>query len=153
MTSAISTVGLTYDGSDLQSSDLSLYLKVVRGLWETPSVRGDDTVVPALAGRAEGSRVNDLLKIELRGWVRADPDLDSDHEDAVDSVQASLLLLRTLFASDRERADLVATLRDGTTRTVSARPLNMITTEIVEGWWYNLSVELEGYDDWADEGS
>jgi hypothetical protein len=153
MTTAISTVGLTYDLTDLQSSDLRRYLKVVRGLWETPSVRGSDTVVPALAGRAEGRRVNDLLSIELRGWVRADPAVDDDHEDAVDSVQAHLLTLRALFASDRERADLVATLRDGTNLTISARPLNMITTEVIEGYWYNLSIELEGYDDWAAEGS
>jgi hypothetical protein len=153
MTTAVSTVALSYDGTDLQPSDLHFLLKVYRGLWEPPSVRGTDTVIPAAEGRFEGNRVNDVQRIELRGWVRSTPATDSDVEDAVDSYQDTLLSLRTLFANNRDRADLVATLRDGTAMTISARPMNILTAEVIEGWITTISVELEGYGDWEAGGS
>jgi hypothetical protein len=150
MTTAISTVGLEYAATDLQPSDLSILFKVFRGLWESPSVRGTDTVIPAAEGRFEGNRVKDIQKIELRGWVRATPSVDSDIEDAIDSYQASFIALRELFANDRDRADLVATLRDGTLMSIAARPLNMVINEVIEGWFANVSIEMEGYGDWAE---
>jgi hypothetical protein len=150
MTTAVSTVGLEYDSFDLQPSDLSVYFKVLRGLWEPPAVRGTDTVIPAAEGRFEGNRVNDVQRIELRGWVRAVPSIDTVVADAIDSYQTAFRALRVLFANDRDRAALVATLRDGTVLSISARPMNMVIAEDIEGWFSNVSIELEGYGDWAE---
>lgn len=152
MTSPVATVGLTYAGVDLQESDLQVFLQIRTGLNETPAVRGSDTVVPGLAGRVEGNRVNDVLSIELVGFVRADP-ASVDRAAAKSSFRANILWLRTLFASNRARADLVATLEDGSTQSISARPLSMIWNESVQGEFSAVSIDLEGYDDWAVAGS
>ena len=150
MTTAISTVGLEYDAFDLQPTDLSVFFKIFRGLWESPSVRGTDTVIPAAEGRFEGNRVKDLQKIELRGWVRANPAIDSVTADAIDSYQTAFRAMRVLFANDRDRADLVATLRDGTMLSIAARPMNMIISDVIEGWFSHVSIEMEGYGDWEE---
>jgi hypothetical protein len=153
MTSAIGAVGLTFDGTDLQPSDLSVFLQIVHGLNETPSVRGVDVVVPALAGRVEANRVNDVLPIVLEGFCRADPSTTTT-EDARESYRTNQRALRTLFASNRERADLVATLEDGSELVISARPQpGMIWNENVISEFATISIELEGYDDWAIVGS
>ena len=149
MTSPLAVIGLTYDAVDLQTSDLQVFLEIVHGVNETPSVRGVDTVVPALAGRVEGNRVNDVLVIGLEGLVQADP-ADTTIAGAQASCRANVLTLRTIFAPNRARADLVATLEDGTVLTISARPMpGMIWSAPVQSWAAQVSIELEGYGDWT----
>ncbi|HEX5013021.1 MAG TPA: hypothetical protein VFV72_02595, partial [Candidatus Limnocylindrales bacterium] len=75
MTHAAATVGLTFDATDLQQADLQWFFEIKRGLDEVPSVRGKDSIVPALAGRVERNRKNDVLSIVLEGFVRGDPTL------------------------------------------------------------------------------
>ena len=148
MSNPYAVVGLTYDGQDIQQADFTIYFWIVSGLIETPTVRGVDTVVPALAGRVEGNRVNDVLPIVLEGAVMADPsltDLSAMRADWRTNVRA----IRSLFASNRARADLVATLEDGDVLTISARPMNIVQLRSVEGEYVGLNIELEGYDDWA----
>lgn len=149
MTSPAAVVGVTYAGTDLQLSDLSIFLEIKSGLDETPSVRGSDVVVPALAGRITGNRINDVLVVTLEGWVRADPTTTTT-ATARTSCQAKRETVRALFASNRARANLVATMPSGQIRTISARPLpGMIWNEVVAGEFYRVSVELEGYGDWV----
>ncbi len=153
MTSAVATIGLTYDGVDLQTGDLQVFFQIEHGLAEGPSVRGSDVVVPARAGRIEGNRINDVLVIELVGFVRADP-AETTTSGARDSFAANRALVRTLFATNRARADLVATLEDGTQLTISARPMpGMIWTSPIPSEFANVSIELEAYDDWTAVGS
>lgn len=70
MTSGVATVGVTYDGEDVQRGDLGIFLEVVRGLNESPDVRGVDIVVPGAVGRVARNRIADRMVIELRGIVR-----------------------------------------------------------------------------------
>jgi len=152
MSSPIAFVGLTFDSTDVQRSDLSWFLWIEKGLDEMPSVRGEDTVVPGLGGRFEGTRVNDLLPIELRGQVTADPAL-TDMTARRSSWRDNMRDLRALFASNRTRAALVATLEDGSSLTIDARPLNLVVTRRIGSEYAFLSIEMEGYDDWVAAGS
>lgn len=152
MTSPVAHVGLTYDGQDLQDSDLSIFLEIRRGLSESPQVRGKDTIIPGAAGRFEQNRVKDVLPIELYGAVQATEGL-TDPEDIAESFRANVLAVRGLFATDRLRATLAALLENGTTLTISARPLNIIWNEQVQSEFAHVSIEMEGYGEWEPEGS
>lgn len=152
MSSPVATVGLTYAASDIQSANLSIFFQIERGLFEVPTVRGEDVTIPALAGQSERNRMNHTLPIVLRGMVRADPAI-TDVDDARADFWDKYLSVRTLFAPNRQRAELAATLPNGTVLTISARPLNIITTQEIAAEFWSGSVELEGYDDWAAAGS
>lgn len=69
MSNPVATIGLTYGGTDIQQNPIGIFLEIVRGLSESPSVRGTDTIVPALAGRIARNRMSDVLRIELVGLV------------------------------------------------------------------------------------
>lgn len=69
MANPAAVVGLTFGGTDIQHNPIGIFLEIVRGLNEGPSVRGSDTVVPGLAGRIARNRVADRWDIELRGLV------------------------------------------------------------------------------------
>lgn len=152
MTSPVALVGLTYADIDLQRSDLQWFFEIERGIDEVPTVRGKDTVIPGAAGRFEQNRRNDTIQIVLRGFVQADPAL-TDTLDRRASYRANMTTIRSLFAQDRLRAELAALLEDGATRTVSARPINIVGGREIASEFRELSIELEGYDDWLDEGS
>lgn len=153
MTSPLAAVGLTFDGVDLQLDDLTIFLEITRGLAEPPSVRGVDVIVPGLPGTIEANRINHTLSILLEGFVRADPDATT-LADAQASFAATRAAVRTLFATNRERALLVATLEDGSVVSISARPMNSAWVTIVPSQFASVSIELEGSDDWsAVEGS
>ena len=149
MTNPAAVIGVTYSGTDVQLADFSIFLEITQGLNETPQVRGSDITVPALAGRITGNRVNDIVPIVLEGWVGADP-AQLTTATARTSCQAKRTTVRTLFASNRARANLVATMPSGAIWTISARPMpGMIWTELVAGELYRVSIELEGYADWV----
>jgi hypothetical protein len=148
MTSPVASVGLEYDGTDLQQPDLQWFLEIARGLNESPSVRGKDWIVPARAGRVPANRVNDVLKIELVGIVTADPTL-TDPDDQRASYRVNVQIIRGLFAPNRAVADLVATLETGDIVSISARPRNLIWNERVQALFATVSIELEGLDDWV----
>lgn len=146
MSNPYGIIGLTYDGTDLQNADFTIYLTIKTGLNELPSVRGEDTIVPSLAGRIEMNRVNDIIPLVLEGQVTGDPSDDQDTQRA--QFRTNMRLVRSLFTSNRERADLVATLEDGSTATISARPMNIGVPTELASVYAALSIELEGYDDW-----
>lgn len=143
---ALEIVGLTYDGTDLVDWPSGIFAEIVEGIGSVPVVRGEDTTIPEAAGTLEGNRVNDHLPIELRVQVRA-------QEDEVGLAQRAsyfdnLLAVRTLFATNRTRADLVAVLPNGTTLTISAAPRNIIPAEVYPGEYAELSIRLDGDGDW-----
>ncbi len=148
MTSPLAVIGLTYAGTDLQLTANGIFLEIVRGLIDPPRVRGEDVIVPYLAGRSARARENDVLPIELRGFVMASSGSLTQATQRT-SYETNWRSLRTLFAPNRARANLVATLQSGTVATISALPLNTIWDEVITGELATPSVELEGYGDWV----
>lgn len=71
---SIVTGGLTWDGGastapyELQTA--RVFFDLAAGFYGFPSVRGADDIVPGLPGRVRRNRVDDVLILELRGWVR-----------------------------------------------------------------------------------
>jgi hypothetical protein len=148
MTSPLAVVGLTADGIDVQTFGDGIFLEIVVGLAESPVVRGEDTTIPAAAGSLEGNRINDYLPIELRGRVRA-ADGVTDLDAMRASHYANLMTVRTLFAPNRPRMPLVASLPGGSTLTIQAQPLNTISAEVAAGEETELSISLRGDGDWV----
>jgi len=151
MTSPAAVIGLTYRGTDLQQADLDWFFEIVRGIGETPAVRGVDYVVPAAAGRSVRNRVADSLRIELRGWVRG----SGIAEDAQrNDLKANRATIRALFDPTLDPGALVATLEDGSTQTIAARSLPTMLWDAQVPAFYRVSVELESIDpDWTAGGS
>lgn len=145
MTSPAAVIGLTYAGTDIQESDLGIFLEIYRGLSEVPTVRGRDTTVPARAFTIPRNRVADSLTIELRGLVRGEGASEaaqrSDFRSKVDS-------LRTLFAPTRDPAALVATCEDGSVREILCRPLPTQVWSQQVPTLASVSIELAAYEDW-----
>lgn len=230
MANAVAVIGLTYDGTDVQDSAFGIFLELIHGLNEVPSVRGVDLIVPARAYRFVRNRVADVTRIELRGIVTgiaapvtaaetvggANTTLSADTAAGATSIvvadatgiavgdylrigdsgeteirqvdaayvagttipltvalvwahdsgdvvrevdgpgssgdlanfRTNMKALRTLFDPTREPADLVASLEDGTTATISARPLNIVADQPFTSI-ASVSIELEGLSDWA----
>ena len=143
---SVAVIGLTYGGTDIQDLD-GIYMEIIRGLAERPSVRGSDTVVPGLAGRIRRSRVNDLLTIELRGWVRGS---GADESEQRSDFATNRLNFRTIFNPTLGDQDLVATLEDGTTATISAQASDRTIWNQVVPSFAEVSVELDSIDpDWV----
>lgn len=147
MTTPVAVVGLTYDGTDVQDADLGLFLEIVKGLNETPEVRGTDTTVPGLDGRIPRNRVTDRLAIELRGMLMATGMDESAQRSDFATMRQQV---RMLFDPTKMPADLVAELEDGSTATISARPLPTLLWRQGPPGYAELSVELESVDpDWV----
>lgn len=136
---AISTRPTSYAGTVLETANLSLYLEITAGLNEQPDVRGRDSVIPHLAGAIPRNRKAHDRRIMLTGWVMGAGATDAiargNYQDTFDT-------LTTLFASDRAVANLVVTAPDSTTRTISARPLNVVIEEKVPSQFAIVTVEL-----------
>lgn len=150
MTSSLAKIPLTYDGEDLQLADMTIWLVIFSGLNESPSVRGKNVVVPYRAGEQERPKRNATLRIELRGMVRSDP-TEADGADAEGSWRTNQRTVRALFATNRARAPLVATLEDGSTATIQAEPQSLLWVEYAASEAATVSIVLEGYDDWVVE--
>jgi hypothetical protein len=145
VTSPVAVIGLTYRGTDLQSADLDIFFEIVRGLAEPPSVRGEDWIVPARAGRLPTNRVADVLRIELRGHVRGSG-VDEDAQRA--DFAANRATVRALFSPTLDPGPLVATLEDGSVQNVDARTLDTIWNQVQPSFAF-VSVQLESVDpDW-----
>lgn len=146
MSSDAAVVGLTYRGTDIQDID-GIFLEIVRGLTEVVEVRGQDLIVPAREGQIVRNRVGHRLPIELRGWIRGVG--ASDEDDDRTDFATNRTAFRALFNPRLDPGALVATLEDGSTQTIDARTLNVITDPVVPTF-ERVSVELESVDpDWV----
>lgn len=112
MPSAIAAIPLLVSGEDVQRADLSLFLEVAEGLGSGASVRGGSVLVPGLPGRRDRNRIQDVLNLELQGWIKA-PTLLAYRND--------VQYLNELFRPSRGPVTLQATLEDGTVVTIPAR--------------------------------
>lgn len=149
MTNAVAVIGLTFDATDIQQDPIGIFLEIIHGLNESPSVRGVDTVIPSMIGRVARNRKADTWRIELHGYVAGIGDTEAaQREDFRDLVAT----LKTLFDPTADPVALVATLEDGGTMTIMARALptplwNQIVPSIAE-----VSYELEAVEDWTLDG-
>lgn len=135
---------------DIQQSDLGIYLQIMAGLDEVPEVRGQDVTVPGLAGRLMTNRVLDRLVLELAGNVMgvgsSESAIASDYRETVQAIQRAF--------DPTNYGVLVITLESGRTRTITARPLNIIWGDETARYMRPLSVALEQVTDLAAvEGS
>lgn len=146
MTNAAAVIGLTFASTDLQESPIGVFLEIVRGIAESPTVRGVDTTVPGLAGRIARARISDTLTIELRGYVAGVGTTESDQRTSFASKRAAL---RTLFDPTLAPAALVATLEDASTLTVIARALPTAVWQQIVPSMAQVSFELEALGDWT----
>lgn len=112
---------LTFDGVDLQRSDLSIHFDITKGLNDGLAVRGEDTVVPGLDGQIPRNRKRDHREIELLGRLMG---VGTTLEQQLADLQASLDELEEAFAADGSPAVLSGVARDGSTRTILARVIS-----------------------------
>jgi len=147
------STSLVADGVDLTRTDRRLLFRVTRGLDEVPEVRGSDTIVPSLNGRIPRSRRLDRMVIEAAGYVMG--------AGATEALQRSdyralMETLRDLMNPVQDPYDIVVTVEDGTTRTITARPQNLVT-DSDDGipQFRRVSLQWESVDaaDWGVAGS
>jgi hypothetical protein len=140
------------NGTDLTRSDGKLLFRITRGLNEVPEVRGVDTVVPSLNGRIPRSRRLDRLIIEAEGLVMgAGSDETAQRTDFVSLIET----LRDLMNPVQDPYNIVVTREDGTTRTITARPQNMVVGPDDIPTFRTASLQWESVDaaDWGVSGS
>jgi len=149
MTSAAAVVGLTYRGTDIQDTD-GIFLEIYRGLIEPVEVRGVDLIVPSRSGQIVRNRKGHRLGIGLRGWIRGvDASAPIDEAGDRSDFATNRAAFRTLFDPTLDPGALVATLEDGSSRTIDARTLNVIPDQVVPTF-VRVDVELESVDpDWT----
>lgn len=146
MTNAVATIGLTYRGVDIQEAfgnSSAIFLELISGLNETPIVRGNDVIVPQRAGRIQGTRIRDMLQIELRGIV-----MGATGATELTSYRTKVAAFRALFDPTKS-GNLVATLEDASTVVLGhTRSVNTIWDQTNPGF-ARVSVQLESTDDWV----
>lgn len=118
---AYTLANLTYAGTDLQRLDLSVHLECSVGLDEIAEYRGNDTIVPALAGRISRLGMPDVLPIELAGIVQARPAGASDSGATFREVAEEL---KALFVPGGAPQVLTGLGPDGSTYTINAKPIS-----------------------------
>jgi hypothetical protein len=138
---------LTFDSVDLQRSDLSLHLDIVSGLNDGLDVRGEDTVIPSADGRVFRDRKGDVRHIVLAGIIMGTGATETlrqaSYQNLCDEVEAT-------FPLTGDPAVLEGTARDGTTRSIAARAINLIWDESQVFGMAQVSVMLDSVDpDWA----
>ncbi len=152
MAFAAVATSIVADGVDLTRSDGRLIFWVTRGLDEVPEVRGTDTIVPSLNGRIPRSRRLDRFVVEAAGMVQgAGSGEAAQRTDFVSLMET----LRDLMNPVQDPYNLVVTREDGTTRTITARPLNIVWEGIVIPTYRTGSLQWESVDaaDWGVSGS
>lgn len=137
-------VGLTYSGTDIQNID-GLFLEITQGLNDAPTVRGIDVTVPGRDGQIVRPRRFHERRLLLAGFVRG-----SGADDATQRIyyRANVRNMLTLFDATALPADLVASLEDGSTATISARTADVAAPPLIEGLFANVSIELLALSDW-----
>jgi hypothetical protein len=126
--------------ADLQPPDFSMFLEITAGLDDTAPVRGEDQVIPFRRGLALSSHFADARPIILTGFVQ-----DTD-ADAPETYRTAFDLLKALFSPTSGLGRLTATLEDGTTRHILARPVNIIAGNQDSRGFREVSIELSALD-------
>jgi hypothetical protein len=145
---AAAVIGLTYRATDVQNTfaagAAAIFLEIKRGLNEPPTVRGTDVIVPSLAGRIQGSRVKDMVKVELEGFVQG-----AQGATERSSFRTKVIAFRALF-DPTISGSLVATLEDASTKTLTLARTTSVLWDQTEPGMARVNVELESTaGDWT----
>lgn len=127
-----------------RSSHSGIFLDLVSGYSEPATVRGEDTIVPSIAGRVVRDRVKDVRRIVLEGYVIGTS--ASDWRSKTDT------LMSVMDPSDNPATLTVKSgyLGVGSDKTISARVVNIMPGPITGSYFQTWSIELESVDpDWA----
>ena len=111
-------VSLTYEGTDLRRSDLSVHLDVVSGLNDGLTVRGEDTTIPGMDGRVARNRKKDTRTVLLAGFLQG---IGSGEDGRLAAYQNLRDEMEALFDLTLV-GTLVGQAADGTWREIDARP-------------------------------
>ena len=143
---------LVANGVDLTRSDGRILGRVVRGLNEVPEVRGKDTLIPSRSGMVPRNRKLHRLVIEWEGHVMGDGATEADQREDFRDLMDSL---RTLMNPVLDPYELVITVEDGTTRSITARPINLLPGPDDLPSYRAVSLQWESVDaaDWGVTGS
>ncbi len=117
---------LTFGGTDLQRSNLSVHLDIVFGLNDGLEVRGVDTVIPSAVGRVPRNRKADIRHIQLVGWLQPVGATNALRESAYQVLRDEM---EALFSQVAAPATLSGTAPNGSTRSILARTENIIWNE------------------------
>lgn len=151
MSSATATIGLTYDGADIQVLE-GLYLELREGLDESPTERGVDVTVPGLDGQVPRPRRFHERRLLLSGWVRGSGDTTEERRA---DYRTTVRVMQQLFPSGGgnavEPADLVAQLENGATATIPCRCLSIAANNVIPSEFTYISIELLAVEDWVYE--
>lgn len=153
MPNGLWSTSLVANGTDLTRSDRRLLFRVTRGLNEVPEVRGTDTIVPGLNGRIPRSRRLDRFVVEAEGYVMGAGSTEADQRSDFRSL---IETLRDLMNPVQDPYNIVITDESGATRTITARPQNMVAADD-DGipQFRRVSLQWESVDaaDWGVSGS
>lgn len=114
---------LTFDGNDIQKSDISMHFDIEQGLNDGLEVRGEDSVVPGAAGRVFRNRERDVRHLVLRGILQGTGATETVRQG---SYQNLCDQVESYFPLDDDPATLVGEARDGTWRAIDARATTII---------------------------
>ena len=148
MTYGAYPTSITANGTDLTRSDGRLIFRVTRGINEVPEVRGQDVIVPGLGGRIPMTRRLDRLIIEAAGMVMG---AGADETVQRADFRALVEILRDVMNPASDPYQLVVTVEDGTTRTITARPQNIVWGDDDIPTYRTASLQWESVDaaDWG----
>lgn len=117
---------LTFGGTDLQRSNLSVHLDIVFGLNDGLEVRGVDTVIPSAVGRVARNRKADIRHIQLTGWLQAVGATNALRDAAYQVLRDEM---EALFSQVAAPATLSGLAPNGSTRSILARTDTIIWNE------------------------
>lgn len=141
----------TYDGEPLLTfvgTQPRLIIWLINGLDSGAEYRGEDTIIPGVAGRTARNRVRDRRVIELTGYVIGTGD---NEDEQMDDLRTAIEELRALFDGAMSTAKvLVIDLEDGGQAVIGARTVNWSVVQTEDPVIRALSAELEAIGgDWA----
>lgn len=146
MSTAVAPVTLTYSGTDIQDLE-GIFLEIIRGAPGEPSeVRGRNDIALGRDGQVVRNKRVNLRIVELVGWIKG--------TGATEATQRSdywdnRLDFEALFSAV-DVDDLVATLPNGESYTLSCRLRPPVLFRQIAPAYATLSLELESVDpDWT----
>lgn len=137
---------LTFDGVDLQRSDLSVHLDLLEGLNDGLDVRGEDTVIPTARGRVARNRKADMRHLLLAGLIQGEGSSEALRLASWQSIRDEL---EATFDPEGLPATLSGVALDGSTRTIEARTVSSMYAPSEVPGVGTISFQLEAAEpDW-----
>lgn len=122
-----------------------IFLDLVSGYAEPATARGEDTIIPSIAGRVIRDRVKDYRRIVLEGYV-----IGTSASDWRSKTDALMALLSGTYASGSNLVIANAYLGTSSSKTIAVRCVNVMPGPIFAQLFQTWSIELESVaPDWS----